>query len=74
MYEKAQPMYRQVGSVRGEANCIRSLGDIALGRLATDPASRGPHLAAARSAWLSIDRSDLVVDLDREFPPDPPAA
>ena len=31
-YEAALPLYRQVGAVLGEANCIRSLGDIALER------------------------------------------
>ena len=29
-YEQALPLYRQVGDVLGEANCIQSLGDIAL--------------------------------------------
>jgi tetratricopeptide (TPR) repeat protein len=31
-YEEALPLYRQVGSVLGEANCIQRLGDIALRR------------------------------------------
>ncbi len=31
-YEQALPLYRQVGAVLGEANCIQSLGDIALAR------------------------------------------
>jgi len=31
-FEEALPLYRQAGSVLGEANCIRSLGDIALAR------------------------------------------
>ncbi len=30
--QKALPLYRRVGSVQGEANCIKSLGDIALER------------------------------------------
>jgi hypothetical protein len=30
--EQALPLYRQVGDVLGEANCIKSLGNIALGR------------------------------------------
>lgn len=29
-YEQAEPLYRQVGDVLGEANCIWSLGDLAL--------------------------------------------
>ena len=32
LVEKALELYKQVGSVQGEANCIRSLGDIALRR------------------------------------------
>ena len=31
-YEEALPLYRKVGDLQGEANCIRSLGDIALRR------------------------------------------
>jgi tetratricopeptide (TPR) repeat protein len=31
-YEEARPLYRQVGDVQGEANCIRNLGDLALRR------------------------------------------
>ena len=31
-YEQALPLYRQVGDVLGEANCISRLGDIALAR------------------------------------------
>jgi tetratricopeptide (TPR) repeat protein len=93
-YEQALPLYRQVGDVLGEANCIKSLGDIAraqddaavacqryhaalalyqriadpysIGRahyhlaLVSDGAERAAHLAAARDAWNSIDRPDLI--------------
>ena len=99
MYEQALPLYRRVGSVLGEANCIQSLGDIAreqqqpdaarehyvaalalyrripepysigsthhrLARLG-DGAERATHAAAAREAWTSIDRPDLVARLDQ---------
>ena len=41
-----------------------------LARIATGPERRASHLAAARSAWLSIGRQDLVDRLNAEFPPD----
>jgi tetratricopeptide (TPR) repeat protein len=42
-----------------------------LARVASrDAARRAHHLAAARAAWRSIQRPDLIADLDREFPPD----
>ena len=31
-YEAALPLYRKVGDLQGEANCIKSLGNIALDR------------------------------------------
>ena len=36
-YEEARPLYRTVGGVLGEANCIQSLGDIALAPLRSRP-------------------------------------
>ena len=101
-YEQALPLYRRVGDVLGEANCIKSLGDIALAerdesgaaderfrealalyRRIEEPYSigwslvelarlagaseRGPLVAEARAAWVSIDRPDLVTILEREF-------
>ena len=101
-YEDALPLYRRVGDVLGEANCIRSLGDIALersdhdqardryevalnlygripepysmgmtlrrlARIAADENRRHDHVQAAREAWTSIKRLDLVELLDREF-------
>ncbi len=33
----------------------------------TSGATRADHVAAARAAWLSIDRPDLVRELDAEF-------
>ena len=98
-YEEALPLYRRVGDVLGEANCIQGLGDIALARsdhdgarvlfdealglyarieepysigrahealarLAQDEDERARHIAAAREAWLSIEREDLVQQLD----------
>jgi len=42
LYERARPLFQQVGDVQGEANCLRGLGDIAL--------RRSDH-AAARSLY-----------------------
>jgi hypothetical protein len=38
-----------------------------LARLAADAQERSQHIRAARAAWLSIDRPDLVEELDEEF-------
>ena len=38
-----------------------------LARLADDAGARKTHLAAAREAWISIKRDDLVAGLDAEF-------
>ena len=110
-FEEARPLYERVGSVLGEANCIKSLGDIALARSGHEEARarfeealalyarlREPHSigmtqrrlarlssgeeraacgAAARQAWSSIARPDLVAELDQEFgpwPQSPPGA
>ena len=94
-YEAALPLYRKVGAVLGEANCIQSLGDIdeakgeiaracgrwsealalyaripepysigfahiRLARHAPTPAEAAEHRQAARKAWASIDRPDLI--------------
>ena len=95
-FEAALPLYRQVGDVLGEANCMESLGDIAEGesrlcrgaralaggaralpakiaepysigsahhrlrRRAETPSEAAEHREAAREAWASIDRPDLI--------------
>jgi hypothetical protein len=93
-YEEALPLYRKVGDVLGEANCIqasatstrrraRSRGPagagarrwrstpgspspiplaspIRLARHAATPAEAAEHRQAARKAWESIDRPDLI--------------
>ena len=93
--EAALPLYRQVGAVLGEANCILGLGDVAaakgetgaararwrealalyaripepwsigfahhrLRRRAETPEQAAEHREAARRAWASIDRPDLI--------------
>ena len=45
-YEEALPLYRQVGAVLGEANCIQSLGDIAFAR--SDHEARAPRPMSRR--------------------------
>ncbi len=41
-----------------------------LARIATASPERQRFVAAARAAWTSIDRPDLIAQLDSEFPPD----
>lgn len=43
------------------------LAHVWLARAVTDDAARSAHVAAARAAWLSIKRDDLVAKLDAEF-------
>ncbi len=38
-----------------------------LARLASDKGARRAHVAAARAAWRSIERDDLIEQLDAEF-------
>ncbi len=99
------PLYRKVGDVLGEANCIQSLGDFARARsdhegararyeealalyeriaepystgashrslalVATSHDDRAEHLRAARDAWASIGRQDLIETLPDMEPPD----
>ena len=52
-YEDALPLYRRVGSVLGEANCIQSLGDIALAALGPRPGPRTLRGGACRSTAAS---------------------
>jgi tetratricopeptide (TPR) repeat protein len=102
-YQRAQPLYEQTGNVLGQANCITGLGDIALrrsddngardayeealmlymgisepysigqthrrlARLKENTTARCAHISAAREAWASIKRDDLVNQLTTEFP------
>lgn len=68
-YEAALTLFAQIPEPHSMGLTHRRLA-----RLSTDPISRRTHVAAARSAWLSIDRPDLVAALDSEFSTDPPAA
>jgi tetratricopeptide (TPR) repeat protein len=40
---------------------------VRLARLENDPKARKAHLKAARAAWTSIDRPDLIAELQQEF-------
>ncbi|WP_414654226.1 tetratricopeptide repeat protein, partial [Hyalangium sp.] len=38
LFEQARPLFQQVGSTQGEANCIQSLGELAMARSRHDEA------------------------------------
>jgi hypothetical protein len=42
-----------------------------LARLAATSEDRVHHIQAAREAWLSVDRADLIKELETEFGPSP---
>ena len=65
-YEAALALYQRIEEPYSIGWTYRRLA-----RIATDPAERSRFAAAARAAWLSIDRPDLVAELDAEFPPGP---
>ena len=101
-YKQAMALYRQAGRVRGQAECIKGLGDVAqdssdhddarlryeqalalyrampepysigwtlvrLARLAPTDRERVRHCRAAREAWTSIGRGDLIASIEAEF-------
>jgi hypothetical protein len=45
-----------------------------LARVAADSNDRSRQVEAARTAWLGIDRRDLVAELDTEFAAADPAS
>ncbi len=62
--EQALRLYERIG----EPFSIGST-HLRLARVAASPEDRDRHIEAARAAWLSIDRPDLVKQLDDEFRP-----
>ncbi|HKB29688.1 MAG TPA: tetratricopeptide repeat protein [Streptosporangiaceae bacterium] len=62
-FEKALALFRQIAEPYSTGMAHRRLARLASG------SERRTHVAAAREAWLSIDRPDLVADLDEEFGP-----
>ncbi len=68
LFEKALQLYLRLPEPYSVGLIQRRLA-----RLAVDEAERRhQHVSAARTAWQAIKRSDLVADLDREFPPGGP--
>ncbi len=63
-HREALALYEQIGDRYSVGRAHRRLA-----RLATDDASRTAHVTAAREAWRSIKRDDLVAELDAEFGP-----
>lgn len=66
--DEAQRLYREALRLYSRIPEPSSIGDTH-GRLArlTSGKEREQHVRAARAAWLSIDRPDLVQQLDSEF-------
>jgi len=70
-YEQALSLYELIEDPYTVGYTYRRLA-----RLADDPAVRARHIQAAREAWLSIDRPDLIKQLEDEFgaPAEPASA
>jgi hypothetical protein len=62
--------FANAGSRR--AGCALRIHDAS--RTSCDPAEHARHIAAARAAWLSIKRDDLVRQLDEAEPSSTPSA
>jgi tetratricopeptide (TPR) repeat protein len=62
-FEQALSLYQRI-----EEPCSVGRTHRRLARIAEDPADRTGHVQAARGAWLSIGRADLIQQLDKEFP------
>jgi tetratricopeptide (TPR) repeat protein len=60
-YEQALALYERISDPSGIGYAFKGLAQLSAGHERTD------HIAAARQAWLSIDRADLVRTLDQEF-------
>jgi len=61
-YEKALGLYQRIPEPYSIGGCHRRLA-----RIASDERTREEHVAKAREAWESIDRPDLVANLEKEF-------
>jgi tetratricopeptide (TPR) repeat protein len=60
-YERALTLFQRIASPQGIATTHQLLAHV------TDDAERQQHLDAARAAWGSIHRLDLIAALDKEF-------
>ncbi|WP_437728605.1 tetratricopeptide repeat protein [Sorangium sp. So ce861] len=61
-YEEALALYQRIPEP-----CSIGWAHHRLATIAPDSATRRRHVEAARSAWQSIDRTDLVARLDQDF-------
>jgi tetratricopeptide (TPR) repeat protein len=64
--ERAIHLYAQI-----DEPCGSGMAHRALARLEDGATEKGDHVTAARHYWTSIDRVDLIAELDAEFPPAP---
>lgn len=60
-YENALALYSRIPDP-----CSVGVAHLRLAKMAPGDAERNDHLSAARAAWLSIGRLDLVEELDRQ--------
>jgi tetratricopeptide (TPR) repeat protein len=64
LFEQALDLYGRIPELYSMGGAHRRLARLARGE------RRDQHLQAARVAWQSIRRPDLIAKLDHEFPPD----
>jgi tetratricopeptide (TPR) repeat protein len=57
-YERALPLYERIGDPYSSGQVHRRLAQLSSGT------QRAVHVSAARKAWASIGRDDLVQELD----------
>ncbi len=63
LFDQARAMYQSIGEPYSIGCAHRKLA-----RITFDAAGQSRHVNAAPASWTSINRPDLVAQLDKEFP------